>query len=121
MVYGVLMILIVYFLPQGIVPASSAGPRIGDGPARRVTPWSRPAGKCAKSDGAGRHRSLVEHVAVRFGGLMAVVDLFRGARGRDPLSHRSERRRQDHGLQRHHRLPEADGGNVRYRRRRWWA
>ena len=34
----------------------------------------------------------------------------RGARRRGPLAHRPERRGEDHGVQRHHRLPRAERG-----------
>ena len=75
-VYGVLMIVIVFVLPQGIVPAIE----------RWAANWRRPR---AASDavGLGRPESArrvtaqadivlsIEHVAVHFGGLVAISDL----------------------------------------------
>ena len=46
---------------------------------------------------------------MRFGGLIAIDDLsFCGGARRDHRHHRPQRRRQDHGLQLHHRLLQAD-------------
>ena len=54
----------------------------------------------------------VEHLTMRFGGLVAVSDLsFRAGRARHHRHHRPERRRQDHRLQLHHRLLQADRGD----------
>ena len=51
----------------------------------------------------------IEHVAVHFGGLVAIADMnFVVNEGEICQPDRPERRRQDHGLQRHHRLPAAD-------------
>jgi hypothetical protein len=51
----------------------------------------------------------VEHLSMRFGGLMAINDLsFEAGARRHHGAHRPERRRQDHGLQLHHRLLQAD-------------
>ena len=56
----------------------------------------------------------VEHLTMRFGGLVAVNDLsFAAARGRDHRADRPERRRQDHRVQLHHRLLQADRGPHR--------
>ena len=49
---------------------------------------------------------------MRFGGLVAIDDLsLRRAARRHHRDHRPERRRQDHGVQLHHRLLQADRGH----------
>ena len=54
----------------------------------------------------------VEHLTMRFGGLVAVDDLsFQRTARRDHRPHRPERRRQDHRVQLHHRLLQADRGH----------
>ena len=51
----------------------------------------------------------VEHLTMRFGGLVAVDDLsFAAERDEDHRADRPERRRQDHRVQLHHRLLQAD-------------
>ena len=51
----------------------------------------------------------VEHLTMRFGGLIAIDDLSFSARARrDHRHHRPQRRRQDHRLQLHHRILQAD-------------
>ncbi len=53
----------------------------------------------------------VEHLTMRFGGLLAVDDVSFAARPREITAIIGpQRRRQDHGLQLHHRLLQADGG-----------
>ena len=55
----------------------------------------------------------VEHLTMRFGGLLAVNDLsFTARAARDHRADRAERRRQDHAVQLHHRLLSADGRPV---------
>ena len=59
----------------------------------------------------------VEHLTMRFGGLVAVDDLsFDGRPRRHHRADRPERRRQDHGVQLHHRLLQADRGPIALRR-----
>ena len=54
----------------------------------------------------------VEHLSMRFGGIVAVDDLsFNAGRAQDHRADRAERRRQDHGVQLHHRLLQADLGH----------
>ena len=54
----------------------------------------------------------VEHLSMKFGGLMAINDSdLRGQARRHHRADRPERRRQDHGLQLHHRLLQADDGH----------
>ena len=82
--YGALMILIVYVLPEGIVPAIErwfAGASRG-----AIGAAPREAGREARDDRARprRRRPIlsIEHVAVHFGGLTAISDMtFDVARG----------------------------------------
>ena len=56
---------------------------------------------------------------MRFGGLVAVDDLsFEARQGRDHRADRAERRRQDHRIQLHHRLLQAERGPPRAAPRR---
>ena len=58
---------------------------------------------------SGDHILSVEHLTMRFGGLVAVNDLsFTADAAQDHRADRAERRRQDHGVQLHHRLLQAD-------------
>ena len=58
---------------------------------------------------SGDHILSVDHLSMRFGGIVAVNDLSFGAeRQEDHRADRPERRRQDHGVQLHHRLLQAD-------------
>ena len=70
----------------------------------------------ATDERAGRptRSSHVEHLTMRFGGLVAINDLsFAVGPRRDHRADRPERRRQDHRLQLHHRLLQADRGADR--------
>ena len=78
------------------VAASSSDRKASPAHARRATDDA--AASCA-----------VEHLTMRFGGLVAVDDLsFDGAARRHHRADRAERRRQDHRVQLHHRLLQAD-------------
>src|SRR5581483_7830805 len=79
-IYGVLMVLVVYFLPDGIVPA--------------VRRWWQVRGRAHGRASGDPLRRPQRHRGRQL----------RGAPGRGALPHRSQRRRQDHGLQCHHRL-----------------
>ena len=69
--------------------------------------------------GAGDTLLRVEHLTMRFGGLVAVDDLsFDGAAGQYHRADRAERRRQDHRVQLHHRLLQAERGAHRASPRR---
>ena len=51
----------------------------------------------------------VDRLSMRFGGIVAVNELsFDAERAQDHRADRAERRRQDHGVQLHHRLLQAD-------------
>ena len=113
-VYGVLMVLVVYFLPEGIVPAVRAG---GSG--------ARGTDRAVAGDRGGRAMSVAPRRARRRGpddplrrpDRRRRRDL-RGARGRGALADRAQRRRQDHGLQRDHRLSSSRaGGEIALSRR----
>ncbi len=55
----------------------------------------------------------VDHLSMRFEALVAVNDLVvHGRARRDHGPHRSERRRQDHRLQLHHRLLKPTSGRI---------
>ena len=92
--YGALMIAIVFVLPQGIVPAIERWAANWRRPRAASDASSWPAGKCAKSDGAGRHRSLDRASCRAFRRAYCHLrSQFRGARGRNRRSDRAERRR----------------------------
>ena len=84
-----------------------AGPRHGGEAAGR-----RPApGRGGRADERARRHpsSRSRRLTIRFGGLTAVDGVtFEVRAGRGAVPHRSQRRRQDHRLQRHHRLHRAD-------------
>ena len=69
MIYGVLMILVVYFLPEGIVPAVRNWWH-----ARRTRRRRRRPARAQPSSPPhdGRSSSTVEGLSIRFGGLLAV-------------------------------------------------
>ena len=96
---------------HGVAAARPARASRADDPLVR---WPRSARR-ARRDGATRHERgapllEVEHLTMRFGGLVAVDDVSFAARRREITGdHRPERRRQDDGLQLHHRLLQADG------------
>ncbi len=96
-VFGLAMVLIMVFRPRGLIahrePSVRLHPvRAGRWPARRVAPLIE-----------------VEHLTMRFGGLVAVDDVSFTARPREiTRDHRPQRRGQDHGLQLHHRVLQAD-------------
>ena len=51
------------------------------------------------------HILQVDHLTMRFGGLIAINDLsFTAQRSQITAHHRPERRRQDDGIQLHHRV-----------------
>ncbi len=87
--FGILLIVIIIFLPNGIV---------GDFP------------KLKKLVGLGTRRPVMSLLEVKkvsrfFGGIAAIKDVsFSVAEGRDPRAHRSERRRQDNAVQRRERI-----------------
>ena len=61
----------------------------------------------------------VEHLTVRFGGVIAVNDVqLRGPPGRGRRAHRAQRRGQDHRHRRRHRIREAQRRHDRDRRQR---
>ena len=94
--YGVLLVLLVFFLPRGIVPRLR---------------------RCASS-GAGVMLA-VQDLAVRFGGVAALeTRVVRGAARLDHERDRPERRRQDDRVQRDHRLSSAGRRTHHVRRRR---
>ena len=110
--YGGLMILVVFLLPQGITPAVRAigggtGSRLGANGNLDVLPDAsrrREDGDDARVVRRAHQRDLRRPRRHRRSEL-------HGREGRDRRAHRLERRRQDDGLQRHHRLSAADGGD----------
>lgn len=86
-IYGVLMIVIVFLLPQGIVPAISqwaeklwCRPRDDSRPALvGLTPVKKVDRRVGEAGNSKPTLSL-EHVSVNFGGLRAVIDLSFGVR-----------------------------------------
>ena len=106
--FGILMILIVFLLPQGIVPAVAAGGgqrQPASRTASRRPTASRPRRGRRRERRACRLRSPVERLSIRFGGLTAVEDMTFEVRDGEVLSligpngaGKTSR------LQRHHRL-----------------
>ena len=81
-VYGVLMILVVYFLPDGIVPAlRSWWQRRGEANRRRL-----PAARGRPMSASARTELVVEGLTIRFGGLTAVDGIAFEVRGGEVLS-----------------------------------
>ena len=106
LLFGLAMVLLMIWKPRGL----DLLPPALDLPARA------PRGARRHGQGGARLMSAaaaplldVEHLTMRFGGLVAIDDLsFCGRARRDHRHHRPQRRRQDHGLQLHHRLLQAD-------------
>ena len=114
--YGVLLVLLVFFLPRGIVYYLGGGL---DGSARALPqepglrlpgPRSNGAAPAAVARGRGP-RGRVRRSRGAGGGVL------RGAAGDDHQRDRAQRRRQDDGVQRHHRVPAAPTGPRHVRRR----
>ena len=58
---------------------------------------------------SGERILIVDHLSMRFGGIVAVNDLsFARRTAQDHRADRAERRRQDHRVQLHHRLLQAE-------------
>ena len=95
---------------HGVAPARPGRQPHADGRARAGDAPSAPSTSPKGADERGATPILdVERLTMRFGGLVAVDDVSFAARARrDHRAHRPERRRQDHGLQLHHRLLQAD-------------
>ena len=104
-VYGVLMILVVYFLPDGIVPAVRSWWQRRVESVGRQARHPRPPDERERRHRAGRggpHHPLRRADRRRRHRL-------RGEERRGALPHRPQRRGQDHGVQCHHRLHRAGG------------
>ena len=103
LIYGVLIVLVVLFLPEGIVGGLQHRFRKRNKPPKDAKPQpvlegSRPMTPILE----------MQNVTKRFGGLRAVKRCFSGMNdGRDTLYHRPQRRRQDHGLQPGQRIPSS--------------
>ena len=124
-IYGVLMVLVVFFLPRGIVPAvSDWWTRRQSASVHPSTPLSLRSGRTAEAkDGNGvegwngafphpLHRARQR--AFRRPRCRRRHELRRERRrAREP--DRAERGRENHRVQRRHRVPEATRGTVRYR------
>ena len=117
--YGLFMILIVFVLPQGIVPAIEKWFGVANETRGPGAGGAQDAGYAVMDAASTQARPAlsIEHIAVHFGGLVAIVgfELCR-QRGRGRQPDRPQRRRQDHRLQRHHRLFRPSEGEVRYPR-----
>jgi hypothetical protein len=109
LIYGVILLLAIMFMPRGIVDALQR--------LRRHVPPPLPAPSAGgealvvrrRSPRARRHaaRRGARHRAVRRAHRAVGRHLLARA-PRDPGAHRAQRRRQDDGVPRHHRLPAAD-------------
>ena len=64
----------------------------------------------------GRFSPSARGLTMEFRGFAAVKDVDLDVARRDPRADRSERRRQDHGLQPAHQVPTADAGRIEFLR-----
>ena len=101
LVFGLAMVLIMIWRPRGLVGHRAPSvfleqnQAISSASSRRGTDERRPI-------------LSVDHLTMRFGGLVAVNDLsFAADAAQDHRADRAERRRQDHRVQLHHRLLQA--------------
>ena len=110
LIFGLAMVLIMIWRPRGLI--STRTPSLFLKERKTIAPtWSTRATADAPT---GDPLLKVEHLTMRFGGLVAVDDLsFAAPARRHHRADRPERRRQDHGLQLHHRLLQADRGPHR--------
>ena len=108
LLFGLGMVLIMVWRPRGLISAARAD-RVPQGAQGRSPARSS---RRDTADGAGSTAIPildVEHLTMRFGGLVADQrPLLPGRARRHHRADRPERRRQDHRLQLHHRLLQAD-------------
>ena len=101
-VFSIVIMIVVLFFRKGIMGDREISLA---GLAKRLTRKSVKGGETGMSTPVLH----VEHVTMQFGGVVAVNDLSHGRlRRRDRRADRPEWRRQDHGLQLHHRRLRAD-------------
>ncbi len=106
LIFGLAMVVIMIWKPRGFV--STRMHRPPSLKTRRAVSVRPRQGGPRMSDAT---HARVEHLTMRFGGLVAVNDLsFEAEARRHHRRHRSERSRQDDGLQLHHRLLQAEPG-----------
>ena len=105
LVFGMAMVLMMIWRPRGLI-----GHRAPTVFLRAAIRRSHPTSSRRDTD---ERRSLilaVDRLTMRFGGIVAVNERFLQRRAsQDHRADRPERRRQDHGLQLHHGLLQADG------------
>ena len=110
LLFGLAMVMVMLWKPRGFVGSRepTAFLQRAQGDLCRVLP------KKDMADEPSRHSPAdpilkVEHLSMKFGGLVAIGDLsFQRQARRDHRADRPERRRQDHRVQLHHRLLQAD-------------
>ena len=103
MIFGIILVLMMIFRPQGILPGgvgARASSRGQPGPRRDA-----PAPCMALFEARG--------ITKRFGGLTALNQVDFALEAGDRVDHRAQRRRQDHALQRLHRALRARRGQRR--------
>ena len=105
LVFGMAMVLLMIWRPRGLI--GHRAPTVFLERSRR----SRPTSSRRATDERRVHILSVDRLSMRFGGIVAVNELsFDAERAQDHRADRAERRRQDHGVQLHHRLLQADLG-----------
>ena len=105
LLFGAAMVMIMVAAARPVRPS-----RADHTPARQSRDRRRRAGTAVN---APAPLLDVEHLTMRFGGLVAIDDpLVHCAAARDHRDHRPERRRQDYGVQLPHRLLQADGRSA---------
>ena len=104
LLFGAAMVMIMVAAARPVRPS-----RADHTPARQSRDRRRRAGTAVN---APAPLLDVEHLTMRFGGLVAIDDSSFTAQRADHRDHRPERRRQDHGVQLPHRLLQADGRSA---------
>ena len=111
LLFGLAMVLMMIWKPRGLISFREPSIFLAQ---RKLVPVVK-AGARLMASAAARAPVLrgraPDHALWRAGGGRRPVVL--GCRGRDHRHHRPQRRRQDHGLQLHHRFLQADRGRWR--------
>ena len=120
LLFGFAMVLIMIWRPRGLISTREPSVFLKE---RKIIAADLSRKDTADGDLAADILLRVEHLTMRFGGLVAVDDLSFSARARrHHRADRAERRRQDHRIQLHHRFLQAERRPARSpsRRSRCW-